>query len=167
MGGCLAAALTAVERLVAAAGDRASLLVCQDLPAAVAALVKTAGGDSSSCSSAGKGGGGERSGPDVLQQWRQRVAAAQSAAELPSLAELLPRHDRLAGNDCNSSQQHADGGQLRDEAVLLLRIQQLLAFADSPQHTHAMAAAQPLRRVLRPTRLAAAGSAALRCNRSA
>lgn len=162
MGGCLAAALTAVDRLVAAAGDRASLLVCQQLPAALAALLKTA-----------RVGMGAQAGADhddeaVLQEWRQRVAAAAQDGVSPALHNLLPQHDKLAS--CSSSgrrmlqlQRPSDDGQLPDDAVVLLRVRELLAFADSQEYGRVLAAAPPLRRVLaRPSSSSALGRSSSR-----
>jgi hypothetical protein len=141
--------------------------VCQDLPAAVAALVKTAGSGGSSAHGSAAAG---IDGAGVVQLWQQRVAAADAAGELPGLQDLLPQHDRLAaavsrssavGGDGGSWQQQqqqqgcnrlaATDGQLSDDTVLLLRAQQLLAFAGSQGYAAALAQAQPLRHVLRPT----------------
>jgi hypothetical protein len=176
MGGFLAAALLAVERLVGVAGDRASLLVSQDLGAALSALVKGGGGgDMEGAGVCDQQGGGEGSvgeqqqdqqeGPVVgqagagdryaglLQHWRQRV---QQEGDVPHVQQLLPQHSKLAASTGSSSSSRGavsgggDGGLLSEEQVLLMRVRELLQFGESQQYSGLMAAARPLRRVVRP-----------------
>jgi hypothetical protein len=176
MGGFLAAALLAVERMVGVAGDRASLLVCQDLGAALSALVKGVGGGDMQgglgCSQQGGGEGsvaqqqqeqqggavaGEAGAGDryagLLQYWRQRV---QEEGDVSTVQQLLPQHSKLAASTGSSSSGRGavsgggDGGQLSEEQVLLMRVRELLLFGESQQYAGLMAAARPLRRVVRP-----------------
>ena len=174
MGGFLAAALLAVERMVGVAGDRASLLVCQDVGAALSALVKGAGGgdmqEGLGCSQPGGGEGSvgeqqqERQGGEVagrasggnryaglLQHWRQRV---QTEGDVLDVQQLLPQHSKVVAAAGSSSSSRGavsgGGGQLSEEQVLLMRVRELLQFGESQQYCGLMAAARPLRRVVRP-----------------
>lgn len=200
MGGYLAAGLLAVERLVAVSGDRASLLVCQGLPAACGALVKTAGrvapetlagleppwqAAAAAGAGAGANGGGSDAGEAWLQRWRGHIDAAEAAGAMPGMWQLLPQHSKLnfaPGNGSSSSNNGGGGGrrsgvgssvastgvllsdvQLSDDDVLLVRMHELLSFAASQEFGQVMAAAQPLRRVLRPSSASAQSS----CTKSA
>jgi hypothetical protein len=156
MGGFLAAALLAVERLVGAVGDRASLVVCQDLGAALGALVKgSAGGATGGAQQQQQQRGSEESGASLIGEWQQRLQNAQEQEqELPGIQQLLPQHSRLAAAATASSSGGGiggqDGGQLSEDQVLLLRVRELLAWGESQQYSDLMAAARPLRRVVRP-----------------
>lgn len=166
MGGFLAAALLAVERLVGAVGDRASLLVCQEVGAALSALLKTAGASgasgvqgSAALGEQGRDGTGGYEGSEV-QQWQQRLQEQQQ--EVPSIHQLLPEHYKTAaaaagssargghGSGSSSSQGGGQDDQLTEDQVLLLRVNELLSWSSSQQYADLMAAARPLRRVVRP-----------------
>lgn len=170
MGGFLAAALLAVERLVGAVGDRAGLLVCQDVGAVLGALVKTAGASGAAGSAQqqqqqGVGLGEGQQG--LVQQWQQWLQEAQQQQEVPSIEQLLPQHSKLAAaaasagssgslrskparGSSSSSSTSGHDGQLTEEQVLLLRVKELLSWSESQQYADLMAAARPLRRVVRP-----------------
>jgi hypothetical protein len=168
MGAFLAAALLAVERLVGAVGDRASLLVCQEVGAALNALLKTAGAPGASGvqgpAAAGQQGGGSTGGCEdsLVQEWQQRLQEQQQ--EVPSIQQLLPEHHKMAaaaaaagssargahGNSNSSSQGSGQDEQLTEDQVLLLRVNELLSWSGSQQYADLMAAARPLMRVVRP-----------------
>jgi hypothetical protein len=158
MGGFLAAALLAIERLVGAVGDRASLVVCQDLGAALGALVKaTAGGATGSTQQQQQQQEGSvDSGARLIREWQQRVQDAQERQqELPGVQQLLPQHSKVTAAATASSSGGGgvggqDGGQLSEDQVLLLRVRELQSWARSQQYSDLMAAARPLRRVVRP-----------------
>jgi hypothetical protein len=99
----------------------------------------------------------------LLQHWRQQV---QDAGDILNVQQLLPQHSKLAaaagssrgakvhhsagGSVSSSGAVSGDGGQLSEEQVLLMRVRELLVFGESQQYTGLMAAARPLRRVVRP-----------------
>jgi hypothetical protein len=165
MGGFLAAALLAVERLVGVVGDRAGLLVCQDVGAALGAVVKTAGAAGASGLDSQPQQGGSLSGQQggLVQQWQQRLQDAQG---LPRIQQLLPQHSKLAtlasiaaaggasraggGVNAQGPDSSEDGVQLSEEQVLLLRVEELLSWSEGAQYKGLMAGARPLRRVVRP-----------------
>uniref|UniRef100_A0A383WE67 Uncharacterized protein n=1 Tax=Tetradesmus obliquus TaxID=3088 RepID=A0A383WE67_TETOB len=108
MGGSLAAALQAAQRLVAVAGDRGSLLVAQDLATAVGAVAATSKG----CGSAGSSAGGASAGAGtsdakgaLAQQWLQRVLEGGAHG----LQQLLPHHACLASAAADSLDGSAAG----------------------------------------------------------
>jgi hypothetical protein len=172
MGGSLAAALQAAQRLVAVAGDRGSLLVAQDLSTAVGAVVGTGKGCSAAADIAG--GAGSNSGAGgrgaLAQQWLQRAleegahglqqllpnhACLNSAAALDESAaakgvgrSLQLRHDSRHDSSSSSSGSGGAAQELDDDQVLLMRVQQLAEWAGSQQYQAMMAAARPLRRVV-------------------
>lgn len=171
MGGSLAAALLAAQRLAAAVGDRGSLLVAQDLGVAVSAMVRTSQGGSGRQAGGSIGSGGSNS---AAESWLQRAAAeAESAAQLD---KLLPAHRVLAtwaaGSNSSSggserekltdidSSSSSHGGcgdsELDDGQVLLLRVHELSAWCASEQYQQVMAAAKPLRKLLQRSRVPSA-----------
>ncbi|WIA16689.1 hypothetical protein OEZ85_013347 [Tetradesmus obliquus] len=102
MGGSLAAALQAAQRLVAVAGDRGSLLVAQDLATAVGAVAATSKGCGIAGSSAG--GASAEAGTTIdargalAQQWLQRVLEGGAHG----LQQLLPNHACLTSAAADS-----------------------------------------------------------------
>lgn len=163
MGSFLAAALLAVERLVGAVGDRAGLLVCQDVGAALGAVVKTAGASGAARLDNQPQQGGSVTGQSggLVQQWQQRLQTAQGSL---STQQLLPQHSKLAALAAAGGVSRAGEGvkpqepgaataggeQLSEEQVLLLRVRELLSWSECPLYRGLMAGARPLRRVVRP-----------------
>lgn len=168
MGSALEAAMQAADRVVAVAGDRAGLLVSQDLNVSLAALLKT-GGDSSSIAgstaaaaaesdfntSSSISGSNSGTPAALLREWQERVQEAVGTDYMPSLGQLLPQHESLQQPGSSSGSRSgstADVKQVAEDQVLLLRVQQLLNWSDSEVYKQVMAAAKPLRRILPPGR---------------
>jgi uncharacterized spore protein YtfJ len=107
MGGSLAAALLAAQRLVALAGDRGSLLVAQDVSVAVASLLRTgtstsgmaaAGLGAAETGSRGSGSGAGAGRGALVQQWMQRLREEGAHG----LQHLLPNHKCLNSAAANA-----------------------------------------------------------------
>lgn len=159
MGGALAAALQAAERLVAAAGDRGGLMVSQNLDASVAALVKTGKGLAAAVSSSGEAGSSSSkqamtsssSSEGLIQEWLQKVSNAEDAGYTPTVDQLLPSHGSLQQTGTSSSiSKDPEIQQLEDQDVLLLRVKGLFDWSGCELYQQIMAAAKPLRRVIPP-----------------
>lgn len=156
IGGALAAALQAADRVVGAAGDRGGLLVSQDVIAAVAAVVKTSSSRDTANLEPEQTVADNSSSEGLLQDWMQRVTYADEAGMMAAVSQLLPHHESLTAatsqaDDGTSSNQNCSVHELDDTQVLLLRLKQLHDWSSSQQYRDMMAAAKPLRRVLPPT----------------